>query len=904
MALIEKLSNIANAIRSKTGKTDALTLEQMVIEIEQIQTGGKGTEQVVLPLDYEDYIRTEASRVANEVRRVLNSPDNKNHKFMVSICTSDTHYPLEGSEPPSNTPLYEGEMYITTPGDATDKSVEHLTMAIKALAYQIPVDFIAHLGDVAHSGLDKTTEENSALIISRLREGAAGIPLFVAIGNHDAEELGATFLYSNFTSLSDSDNTTFGDQTYGGYCYRDFEDKKTRVYLLNAGEGIIKDKSDYGATTAQQNWIAQTLWEMKDKRGTDLSQWKIIVLSHYPLDYGDFINAGKIFSAYHEGDSISIGGQGYNYSGRNDAKILVQYHGHIHNFLVGKLHKALGTGGVGQVNRDYPEEFDVWRFATPNGQYRRDNYYCAKKANDGTASVDGYMWGIKFFEGDFSQSGYDAIRPKKPNTKDDTSFVVNVADLTANAIYSFCYGAGRDRYEDYTGIVKYSISTKGSENVIFSNLATKVLHGESYETIVEPAIEGYTFSEVVVTMGGVDITTNEGVFDGSRIYIASVTDDVNIKIIAIKVPLSNLYTIAYSFEENSTTIYNNDLGYKNDCRLSGSAPKSWETTATGYVMTGCVPWDRVSDIVVSGATLVTGDSNCRMYLTNDARNYVYAPWIIEGQESPFAKYFDITEIEENNKYRLSVKSDWTPNPLITCFALSLKGSGEDLWIAFGDEEPKYDHKLTYNLHDVELGNAPSRISHGAKYFTDIVTQEGYEITQAKVLMGGKDITASAYTNNTIFIESVSGDVSITLHATLHGITNQIPLSLASIGSSEIYNAPNGYKTNTRVNGDWKEVTVTGNMCVTGYIPITKGDVIRIKHVTIEGSHTPYGLVYGSDGSGAFSYKQQDLESALSNGVITLTAPADKGDKLYFRLSVGTINGDSIITINQEIPDSP
>ena len=40
MALIEKLTAIADAIRSKTGKTDGLTLDQMPGEIESIETGG------------------------------------------------------------------------------------------------------------------------------------------------------------------------------------------------------------------------------------------------------------------------------------------------------------------------------------------------------------------------------------------------------------------------------------------------------------------------------------------------------------------------------------------------------------------------------------------------------------------------------------------------------------------------------------------------------------------------------------------------------------------------------------------------------------------------------------------------------------------------------------------------
>ena len=44
MALIEKLNAIGDAIRSKTGKEDKLTLEQIATEIEGIQTGGGNSE--------------------------------------------------------------------------------------------------------------------------------------------------------------------------------------------------------------------------------------------------------------------------------------------------------------------------------------------------------------------------------------------------------------------------------------------------------------------------------------------------------------------------------------------------------------------------------------------------------------------------------------------------------------------------------------------------------------------------------------------------------------------------------------------------------------------------------------------------------------------------------------------
>ena len=40
MALTNKLTAIADAIRSKTGKTDTMTLEQMATEISNISVGG------------------------------------------------------------------------------------------------------------------------------------------------------------------------------------------------------------------------------------------------------------------------------------------------------------------------------------------------------------------------------------------------------------------------------------------------------------------------------------------------------------------------------------------------------------------------------------------------------------------------------------------------------------------------------------------------------------------------------------------------------------------------------------------------------------------------------------------------------------------------------------------------
>jgi hypothetical protein len=87
--------------------------------------------------------------------------------------------------------------------------------------------------------------------------------------------------------------------------------------------------------------------------------------------------------------------------------------------------------------------------------------------------------------------GYDAIRPKKPGTEKDTSFVVNVMDLTDNRIHSFCYGAGRNRVVDCTGRIYHTIDYGNLVNVTISNNITSIEDGSAYEAYLEVTDEIY-----------------------------------------------------------------------------------------------------------------------------------------------------------------------------------------------------------------------------------------------------------------------------------------------------------------------------------------------------------------------------------------------------------------------------
>lgn len=67
MALIEKLENIGNAIRNKTGKTDLLTLDEMVTEIGNIETGGGSGG------DVSEYFNTEITTNTTGAQGILHS---------------------------------------------------------------------------------------------------------------------------------------------------------------------------------------------------------------------------------------------------------------------------------------------------------------------------------------------------------------------------------------------------------------------------------------------------------------------------------------------------------------------------------------------------------------------------------------------------------------------------------------------------------------------------------------------------------------------------------------------------------------------------------------------------------------------------------------------------------------
>ena len=427
MALIDKLTAIANAIRSKSGKTAALTLDEMPTEIAALSA-----EEQLKASEYPSYIHTEVLEMVNKVRNVQKSDS------IIFLAMSDSHYPADQTG--------------TTAYESNKESTMQANQAAKALAYMLDIDFFAHLGDIACGASTTTPDMLQAQIdefLAYLHEANSDLPVFIAIGNHDNGVyyhktmtdgndyiMSNEWMYNNFTAHSASNNTVMGNTAYGGYCYRDFEDKKLRVFLLNTCEESMYYRADKGATLGSQRvWLANALLDLNNK--SNAAEWGYIVLSHYPADYGAAMPLSELFKAYVDGGSITISVEDgtsstVSFAGYNSAKFISQFHGHVHNFITSKLHSYATGSGV---------QYDAHRICIPNVQFDRENYY--------TTPIGSYT------DINFSES---TSYTKTADTANGTSFVVNVINPSEEKIYSFCYGAGYDRTIGYGSITYCSVN--------------------------------------------------------------------------------------------------------------------------------------------------------------------------------------------------------------------------------------------------------------------------------------------------------------------------------------------------------------------------------------------------------------------------------------------------------------
>ena len=527
------LTDIADAIRAKTGDSSTMTPAQMASTIRSL-----GAEIPFTFGEIPDYVKAEAYAVAKKVRQVQTS------KTITALVWSDAHHTA-------------GQ--VTGWQAQTNISTLHAAMGMAVVAGMCKIDFGAYCGDYTFGNGETTLPlfKEQCIEMNKYMDLAyGGIPALYCVGNHDTGEYylrdnasgalyGAETVYELIGSRNADGVTVMGSTQYG-YCYRDLPSKKTRIICLNTVEG----ETDVGYTgkpfsDTQLLWFAQTLYSAGANEG-----WSIFVVSHYPLDYGETSRAGNIVYQYIQGGSVTINGTTINFSGHNKAKFVAQYHGHTHCLKVDKLHYIVNNAGT---------EFDARRLATPSGTFYRNNDYAGHP-----------IYGIEF--------GEDVAYTKTANSGKDTAFVVNVYDPDKEVIYSFCYGAGYDRTVSI-GATVYRTITNSLTHAVTDNDSISVENGTAYSATIT-VDSGYTMDTFSVTMGGTDITSTAYNSATGVINIPSVTGDVVITAVATKqVNYHNLVP-------NAVNSSGNIAPYQDGKSLSSSGAAE---DYSGFTLTGFIP---------------------------------------------------------------------------------------------------------------------------------------------------------------------------------------------------------------------------------------------------------------------------------------------------------------------------
>ena len=347
----------------------------------------------------------------------------------------------------------------------TFDSAKQAGQAAGLIVKSIGLDFVATLGDTTHGGTNTTLSngiEEEMYWNQFIYEACCNKTTFKTVGNHDA--LLQSYTLENGKYLSDAqvyklcgayftnDIVIDNEHPYGGYGYKDYPAQKVRVYCLNTSE--TKDDvftgNDYGQhfTHTQMQWFINTLEDLisNDTNG----EWKIITLSHHPVDYASsricwLGEAIRLFNISAQGSlkqkSTDSNPISYDFSNNNGTQFVAAIHGHTHTYTSRDMYDYYNDNTYATT---VPS---VKVLATPNVCYGRDNTYY------GSENYSHYASSITY------QSG---------TGKDATAFIVWTFDLDNNILYGDHYGKGID-YE-----IDLSSETPPQESNSLINATTSI----------------------------------------------------------------------------------------------------------------------------------------------------------------------------------------------------------------------------------------------------------------------------------------------------------------------------------------------------------------------------------------------------------------------------------------------
>lgn len=381
------------------------------------------------------------------------------------------------------------DAHFKTGDSNSETALRHMSQAMKLVTESYPMDFGAYLGDMTAGGMDKSISEGKSEIMrvnSALTEPLRFLPSFICHGSEDYllnsyHFNNACLGYGSLRNLVTAQNrkTAFdsGD-IERGYFLKDFDERKIRVICLNTsdnyGDAITAAKETAVIGAAQNQWLCESI-DLSDK--TDADEWGIVLFAHHPLDMiSKFPITLSILEAYNKGEVIDVRNQYledvcYNFEGKNKAKIIAQFHGHLHNYRV-----------------SFVTDSNIPLICIPNASFYNNNMY----------SSDAYTQ-----EENLAYSE-NVTYNKRVNTAIDTAFCIGIIDKESGKINVVHYGAGVDRT-----VIGTEVTEDSSSNITDPG---ETPEGGSDEN-ENPGEGNFTYTNLVPTA-----TTSAGVIQAGKGY--------------------------------------------------------------------------------------------------------------------------------------------------------------------------------------------------------------------------------------------------------------------------------------------------------------------------------------------------------------------------------------------------
>ena len=224
---------------------------------------------------------------------------------------------------------------FTTDTHANDHRADNDLDLFVRVANEKFCDFACHGGDlitVTSSTTQTDYYKDIGPVLDKL--GKINIPLYCPEGNHDvngknddAAVVTPAQWYAMTKTMANVDNMQI-DNTYSGYFYKDFDDVKIRVIVLDNYHGHDPDSGieHSGIYGAEAKWFAESMLLNKQ----DFIEWSILILIH---DITDNLNTPvwRAITAYKNGALLNESGYEVDYRVQGPGSIVGVIHGHEHS---------------------------------------------------------------------------------------------------------------------------------------------------------------------------------------------------------------------------------------------------------------------------------------------------------------------------------------------------------------------------------------------------------------------------------------------------------------------------------------------------------------------------------------------------------------------------------------------